>query len=278
MEDSLNSRTTRHMQVRGRTVHLADWDPGSTPGCSDKEEAAKRLAKNLARIDVQQYRLFAEARRSLLIVLQGMDTSGKDGLIRNVMTVFNPQGCRVWPFKVPTTEEAAHDFLWRIHRAAPARGEISIFNRSHYEDVLVVRVHDLVPTPVWSHRYKTINAFERHLHVQGTQVIKLFLHISRKEQRERLLARLDDPLKRWKFSDADLLERDHWRAYQRAYEDALARCSTRHAPWYVIPANNKWYRDLAVSEVLAETLEKMDPRLPRVKLDAKGLRAKLMAS
>jgi PPK2 family polyphosphate:nucleotide phosphotransferase len=192
--------------------------------------------------------------------------------------VFNPQGCRVWPFKVPTTEEAAHDFLWRIHRASPARGEVAVFNRSHYEDVLVVRVHDLVPRQVWSRRYKTINAFERHLHVHGTKVIKLFLHISRKEQRERLLARLDDPLKRWKFSDGDLAERDHWRAYQRAYEEALSRCSPRVAPWYVIPADNKWYRDLAVSEIVAETLEEMDPKLPRVKLDVKRLRSRLIAS
>ena len=278
MEDSLKKHVTQHLQVRGRAVRLADWNPSATPGCTDKDEAAKRLVRNLARIDAQQYRRFAEARRSLLIVLQGMDTSGKDGLIRKVMTVFNPQGCRVWPFKVPTTEEAAHDFLWRIHRAAPARGEVSIFNRSHYEDVLVVRVHDLVPRKVWSRRYKTINAFERHLHVHGTKVIKLFLHISRKAQQERLLARLDDPLKRWKFSEADLAERNHWRAYQRAYEEALARCSTGHAPWYVIPADNKWYRDLAVSEIVADTLEEMDPKLPRVKLDVKGLRTRLLAS
>ena len=277
MEGNLKKHAIQRLQVRGRSVKLADWDPGATPGCKTKEEAAERLARNLERIDAQQYRLFAEARRSLLIVLQGMDTAGKDGLIRKVMTVFNPQGCRVWPFKVPTTEEATHDFLWRIHRAAPARGEVSIFNRSHYEDVLVVRVHDLVPKPVWSRRYKQINVFERHLHVHGTQVIKLFLHISRKEQRDRLLARLDDPLKRWKFSDADLAERKHWNEYQHAYEEALGRCSTRQAPWYVIPANNKWYRDLAVSEILAETLEAMDPKLPRVKLDAKGLRARLMA-
>lgn len=278
MEGSLKKHAFKRLQVRGRAVRLADWDPGSTPGCRSKEEATDRLAQNLARIDVLQYRLFAEARRSLLIVLQGMDTSGKDGLIRKVMSVFNPQGCRVWPFKVPTSEEAAHDFLWRIHRAAPARGEVSIFNRSHYEDVLVVRVHDLVPGKIWSRRYKQINAFERHLQAHGTQVIKLFLHISRKEQRNRLLARLDDPLKRSKFSDADLAEREYWSKYQRAYEEALARCSTRRAPWYVIPADNKWYRDLAVSEILADALEEMDPRLPRAKLDVKGLRSRLMAT
>ncbi|MEO5616317.1 MAG: polyphosphate kinase 2 family protein [Candidatus Eisenbacteria bacterium] len=274
----MKSHFTKRLQIRGRTVRLADWNSGATPGCKTKAEAADRLAKNLERIDAQQYRLFAEARRSLLIVLQGMDTAGKDGLIRKVMTVFNPQGCRVWPFKVPTSEEAAHDFLWRIHRAAPARGEVSIFNRSHYEDVLVVRVHDIVPRKIWSRRYKQINAFERHLNVHGTKVIKLFLHISRKEQQQRLLARLDDPLKRWKFSEADLAERKHWSEYQRAYEVALARCSTPQSPWHVIPADNKWYRDLAVSEVLAETLEEMDPKLPKAKLDVKGLRESLLAT
>jgi len=258
-----------------KSVHLAKWNPRSTPGCKDKEEAAGRLAENLARIDALQYRLFAEARRSLLIVLQGMDTSGKDGLIRKVMTVFNPNGCRVWSFKVPTAEEAAHDFLWRIHRAAPGRGEVSVFNRSHYEDVLVVRVHDLVPRAVWSARYDTINAFERHLHTHGTRVLKFFLHISREEQKERLLARLDDPLKRWKFSDADLAERARWSSYQRAYEEALERCSTPHAPWFVVPADRKWYRDLAVSEIIADALEEMDPQLPKVKLDVKALRGRL---
>jgi len=269
-------RIADRLQVRGRTVRLSQWKPGATPGCKDKQEAAERLAKNLERIDELQYRLFAEAQRSLLIVLQGMDTSGKDGLIRKAMTVFNPQGCKVWPFKVPNHEEAAHDFLWRIHRATPGRGEVAIFNRSHYEDVLVVRVHDLVPREVWSTRYEVINDFERFLRRNGTVVLKFFLHISRKEQRDRLLARLEAPTKRWKFSDADLAERTHWGSYQRAYEDALARCSTKYAPWYVIPANHKWYRDFAVSEILADTLEKMDPKLPRAKLDVKALRARLM--
>ena len=269
-------RIADRLQVRGKKVRLSQWKPDATPGCKDKEEAAERLAKNLERIDELQYRLYAEARRSLLIVLQGMDTSGKDGVIRKTMTVFNPQGCKVWPFKVPTHEEAAHDFLWRIHRATPARGEVAIFNRSHYEDVLVVRVHDLVPREVWSGRYDVINDFESYLNRNGTEVIKFFLHISRKEQRDRLLARLEAPTKRWKFSDADLAERTHWQSYQRAYEDALARCSTRHAPWYVIPADRKWYRDLAVSEIVADVLDKMDPKLPKAKLDVKGLRARLM--
>jgi PPK2 family polyphosphate:nucleotide phosphotransferase len=267
--------TAERLQVRGHTIRLADWNPSSTPQCNGKDQANQRLAENLARIDELQYRLHAEARQSLLIVLQGMDTSGKDGLIRNVLTIFNPQGCKVWPFKVPTLEEAAHDFLWRIHRAAPAVGEVAVFNRSHYEDVLVVRVHKLVPRSVWSVRYRVINEFERHLRECGTRVLKFFLHISREEQRERLLARLEHPLKRWKFSDADLVERGRWRSYQRAYEDALARCSTAHAPWHVIPADRKWYRDFAVSQIVADTLEQMNPRIPKAKLEVGKLRARL---
>ena len=271
-------RFARHLQVRGRTVRLADWNPRATPGWRKKDDAAERLAHNLERIDAQQYRLFAEARRSLLIVLQGMDTSGKDGVIRNVLTVFNPQGCRVWPFKVPSVEEASHGFPWRIQRATPARGEVAVFNRSHYEDVLVVRVHHLVPRSIWSRRYEIINAFERNLHEDGTRVLKFFLHISRSEQRTRLLARLDDPLKHWKFRDADLAERTQWKGYHRAYEDALARCSTSHAPWHIIPADHKWYRDLAVSEIIAETLERMDPKVPKVTLNVTRLRARLKSA
>jgi PPK2 family polyphosphate:nucleotide phosphotransferase len=268
-------RNAERLQVRGRTVRLADWSPRATPGCKDKDEAAEGLAENLSRIDELQYRLYAEARQSLLIVLQGMDTSGKDGLIRKVLTIFNPQGCKVWPFKVPTLEEGAHDFLWRIHRAAPAAGDVAVFNRSHYEDVLVVRVHELVPRSVWSLRYHVINEFERHLHERGTRVLKFFLHISREEQRERLVARLDHPLKRWKFSEADLVERGRWRSYQRAYEDALAKCSTAHAPWHVIPADRKWYRDFAVSQIVADTLEQMNPRIPKARLALQKLRARL---
>jgi PPK2 family polyphosphate:nucleotide phosphotransferase len=264
----------KRLRVRG-TVRLSNWNPGSTPLSKGKDQAKKRLAENLERIDELQYRLHAEGRQSLLIVLQGMDSSGKDGLIRNVLTIFNPQGCKVWPFKIPTPEEAAHDFLWRIHRAAPAVGEVAVFNRSHYEDVLVVRVHELVPRDVWSKRYRLINEFESHLQERGTRVLKFFLHISREEQRERLLARLDDPLKRWKFSDADLLERGRWKSYQRAYQDALGACSPAHAPWYVIPANHKWYRNLAVSEIVADTLNDMNPRIPTKKLALRKLRAQL---
>jgi PPK2 family polyphosphate:nucleotide phosphotransferase len=265
----------KRLQVRDGRTRLADWKTDSTPECKGKDQANQRLAENLARIDELQYRLHAEARQSLLLVLQGMDTSGKDGLIRKVLTVFNPQGCKVWSFKVPTLEEAAHDFLWRIHRAAPGTGEVAVFNRSHYEDVLVVRVHELVPRSVWSLRYRVINEFERHLHERGTRVLKFFLHISREEQRERLLARLDDPLKRWKFSGADLAERERWRNYQSAYESVLARCSTAHAPWHVIPADRKWYRDFAVSQIVADTLEQMNPRIPKARLAVHKLRSRL---
>jgi PPK2 family polyphosphate:nucleotide phosphotransferase len=268
-------RIQESLMVRGKKVRLAQWDPRATPGCKDKDEATERLARNLARIDTLQYRLHSEARRSLLIVLQGMDSAGKDGVIRNVLTVFNPQGCKVWPFKVPTPGEAGHDFLWRIHLAAPARGEVAVFNRSHYEDVLVARVQGLVPRKIWTRRYRSINAFEGHLYEHGTRVLKFFLHISEEEQRERLLARLDEPLKRWKFSDGDLKERTRWKSYHLAYEEALARCSTKHAPWYIIPADRKWYRDLALSEIVVDALEQMDPQVPEAKLDLKRLRRSL---
>lgn len=270
------SRFAKRLQFGSRRFSLADWDPSSTPGCRSQEEAAGRLAGNLSRIDELQYRLYAEARRSLLIVLQGMDTAGKDGVIRHVISAFNPQGCRVWPFKAPSSEEARHDFLWRIHRVAPARGEVAVFNRSHYEDVLVVRVHELVPEEQWSRRYDMINSFEKHLHQHGTRVLKFFLHVGRDEQRRRLLARLEDPLKHWKFNEGDLAERRRWKDYRRAYEDALVRCNKSHSPWHIVPADHKWYRDLAISEVIADALEDMDLKMPRVKLDVKALRAQLL--
>ncbi len=271
----------RRLRFRGSGPRLASIPARGTPGwkfsSSDeaKEKAAVRVAENLARIDELQYRLYAEGRQSLLIVVQGMDTSGKDGVIRKVMAAFNPQGCHVWGFKVPSAEEAAHDFLWRIHRATPGRGEIAIFNRSHYEDVLVVRVHDLVPREVWTRRYDQINAFERHLTENSTRVLKFYLHISPEEQLERLRARLDEPGKHWKFSEGDVAERARWKDYQAAYQDALARCSPAYAPWYVIPADRKWYRDLAVSEIVADTLAAMKPKLPKVELDVKQLRSML---
>lgn len=263
------------LRVRGKSVDLSDWDADSTPGIRDKQEAAERLAKSLEVMDAMQYGLYAEGRRSLLLVFQGMDAAGKDGVIRKVATAFNPQGCRAWSFKAPTPEELAHDFLWRIHKAAPAKGEVAIFNRSHYEDVLIVRVHGLVPKSVWSERYGIINEFERRLHEHGTTILKFYLHISREEQLERLRKRLDEPEKHWKFSEADIDERALWDDYQRAFEDLLARCSTKHAPWFVIPANRKWYRDAAVAEIVAAAMAEMDPRPNKVQLDVKRLRARL---
>jgi PPK2 family polyphosphate:nucleotide phosphotransferase len=206
--------------------------------------------------------LFAEDRRSVLVVLQGMDTSGKDGTIRTMMTGINPQGCQVVPFKQPGHEELDHDFLWRVHQRVPRRGNIGIFNRSHYEDVLVVRVENLVPEQEWQRRYDRINDFEQMLVEGGTTLVKCFLHVSKKEQRKRLQARLDNPEKRWKFSRGDLAVRQQWDDYQRAYEDALTKCNTAHAPWHIIPADRKWFRNLVASQLLRETLERMDPQLP----------------
>jgi PPK2 family polyphosphate:nucleotide phosphotransferase len=266
----------RTLRVRpGRRVGLAEIDPRGTPGARDKAASARALARNLERLDSLQFRLFAEGRRALLVVLQGMDTSGKDGVVRHVMTGLNPAGCRVTSFKAPSAEERAHDFLWRIHRAVPAAGEVGIFNRSHYEDVLIVRVHGLVPKGVWKRRYAQINAFERHLVDSGVTLLKCFLHISPGEQLERLRARLDDPTRHWKVNPADFDERARWDDYTEAYEDALRLCSTDAAPWHVVPADRKWYRDLAISTLLVETLEDMDPRFPKVELDLEALRKRM---
>jgi len=209
-----------------------------------------------------QDRLWAQSKHSVLVVLQGIDAAGKDGTIAKVMEAFNPQGCPVSSFKVPSVEELAHDFLWRIHKRTPKKGEIGIFNRSHYEDVLVVRVHDLVPRRVWSKRYGQINDFEAMLAENGTTIVKFFLSIDREEQRERFQERYDDPRKRWKFSLGDLEERKRWDDYQAAFEDALAKTSKPWAPWYVIRANRNWFRNLAVSTILADTIAELKPRYP----------------
>jgi len=245
----------------GTRVDLSKIDPGATHGF-DKERGRAVMDGLLERLTELQERLWAEHQRSVLVVLQGIDAAGKDGTIRKVMTAFNPQGCPVSSFKVPSTEDLAHDFLWRIHKRVPARGEVGIFNRSHYEDVLVVRVHDIVPRQVWRARYDQIVAFEDHLAANGTTIVKFFLYIDKDEQRERFQARLDDPSKRWKFALGDLEERERWDDYIAAYEEALSRTSTKTAPWYVIPANNKWFRDLAVASILAEILEDVDPQYP----------------
>jgi PPK2 family polyphosphate:nucleotide phosphotransferase len=250
----------------GSRVRLGRRDHGETLGW-DKVSAATELEKQLGRLTELQDRFWAEAKRSVLVVLQGIDAAGKDGTINKVMEAFNPQGCPVTSFKVPSSEELAHDYLWRVHKAVPRKGEIGIFNRSHYEDVLVVRVHDLVPKAVWSRRYDEINDFERHLAANGTTIVKFFLTIDRDEQRDRFQARYDDPTKRWKFSMGDLAERKLWDDYQAAFDDALTKTSTEPAPWYVIPANRKWFRNLAVATILADTIAALRPAYPPVAKD-----------
>lgn len=245
----------------GTKVDLGSIDPNSTHGF-DRDAAKPKVADDLARLASLQERIWAERRHRTLIVLQGIDASGKDGTIGHVMSAFNPQGCRVANFGVPTEVELAHDYLWRIHAATPGTGEIVIFNRSHYEGVMVERVHELVPKSTWKQRYDQINAFEALLCAEGTTVIKLFLHIDRDEQLARLKARYDDPTKRWKFNVGDLAERKLWDPYREAFEDALERCSMEAAPWYVIPANHKWFRDLAVGEIVADTLDGLHPSYP----------------
>ena len=259
------------LRVRpGTRVKLATVDSSATFGRA-KDAAADELAAGLARLTDLQDRLWAEGKHKVLVVLQGIDAAGKDGTLRHVMGAFNPQGCPVTAFKVPSTEELAHDYLWRVHRAVPGKGEIGIFNRSHYEDVLVVRVHDIVPKAVWSRRYDQINAFEQLLADAGTTIVKFFLYIDRDEQRERFQARLDDPTKRWKFRVGDLEERKRWDEYIAAYEDVLARCSTADAPWYVIPSNRNWFRNLAVANILADTLDELNPRYPEPSEDLTGV-------
>ena len=246
----------------GAQVRLADFDPRHVEGEWTKKSAYRQIKRNTAATRDLAYRLYGENRRAVLLVLQGMDTAGKDGTIRTVMTGINPQSCRVVPFKQPSTRELEHDFLWRIHQAAPRRGNIGIFNRSHYEDVLVVRVHRLVDESKWRTRYQRINDFEKLLTESGTTIIKCFLHISKEEQKNRLEARLAKPNKRWKFSKSDLSERKLWDDYQQAYEDALTLCNTDVAPWHIIPSDRKWYRNLTVSQILRDTLEKMAPQFP----------------
>jgi PPK2 family polyphosphate:nucleotide phosphotransferase len=253
-----------HWIVRpGHHVDLAALDPGSTHGAPGGHAATDAALPALTdRLRDLQDRLWAEARRSLLVILQAMDAGGKDGTIKHVFEGVNPQGTRVASFKEPTPIELAHDFLWRVHAAAPAAGEIVIFNRSHYEDVLVPRVHGLIDEPVWRHRYRLINGFEELLAHRDATVVKLFLHISPEEQAMRLEARMTQPQKRWKLQASDFAERVHWNDYQQAYADAIAATSTSEAPWYVIPSNHRWYRNWAVSTVLTETLEHLDPRYP----------------
>ncbi|MGH9733137.1 MAG: polyphosphate kinase 2 family protein [Candidatus Acidiferrales bacterium] len=267
------TKFTKQLIVKpGEKVRLSKYDPEDTLGWHKGHKMESGLETAIRRIDNLQYRFSAERKHALLIVLQGLDTAGKDGTIRHVMSGMNPQGCKVTSFKVPTTDEAAHDFLWRIHKSVPERGDIGIFNRSHYEDVLVVRVHKLVPKDVWSKRYDQINEFESILAANGTRILKFFLHISKDEQKQRLLQRIDDPERNWKLSEADFHERKFWDDYTAAYEHALTKCSTKDAPWFIIPANKKWFRNLAVSHIIAETLEDMDPKFPPPTVDISKLK------
>jgi len=258
----------------GSKVKLKDWDPDDTLGWEKGHKPKASCEKAIDQLDKLQYLLYAEHKRALLIVLQGIDAAGKDGTIRHVMTGCNPQGCHVTSFKKPSAEEMEHDFLWRIHEAVPEYGDIGIFNRSHYEDVLVVRVHDLVPKEVWSKRFDQINEFESILHRNNVHMLKFFLHISKDEQKKRFQERIDDPDRRWKVSQADFDERKFWDDYIAAYEDALSKCSTRHAPWFIIPANKKWFRNLAVSHIITQTLDDMHMKFPAPSIDVKKLKWK----
>jgi PPK2 family polyphosphate:nucleotide phosphotransferase len=250
-------------------------DPRGHAGVRSKGEALLEIDRTARRLAVLQERLWAEHTRSLLVVLQGMDTSGKGGTIKHVFRGVNPAGQRVAAYKQPTQEELAHPFLWRIEQRLPDPGEIVIFDRSHYEDVLVVRVHDLVPPDVWPSRYDEIVRWEQRVAGAGTAIIKVYLHISYDEQRERLLARLDDPDKHWKFNEGDIDERARWSDYMAAYEDVFAKCHTDAVPWYIVPANRRWYRNWAVERLVVETLEELNPVFPRPDLDVQALKARL---
>jgi PPK2 family polyphosphate:nucleotide phosphotransferase len=251
----------------GNKVKIKDYDPDYTNGYDRKKDAKSKLSKIHKKLSELQELLYAENKHGLLIVLQAMDTGGKDGTIRRVMSGVNPQGCDVRSFKVPTPEELAHDFLWRAHQFVPRKGKIIIFNRSYYEDVLVVRVHNLVTKEVWGKRYEQINNFEKMLTESGTVVLKFFLNISKKEQKKRLERRLKRPEKLWKFSELDIEERKYWDDYMEAYEDAINKCSTEWAPWYIIPANKKWYRDLVIGEIIVKALKDLDMEYPEPTVD-----------
>ncbi len=261
----------------GSKVDLSQIDPDFHADYKDEAEVSAETDRLGLRLSELQSVLFAEHKHAVLVVLQAMDGGGKDGTIHKVMAAMNPQGCSVVGFKVPTAEELSHDYLWRIHKVAPAKGSLAVFNRSHYEDVLVVRVHNLVGKEVWSKRYAEINEFERLLANSGTTVVKFFLHISKDEQLQRFHDRLDQPDKQWKISDSDYTERELWDDYQQAYCDALSKCSFNYAPWYVIPANNKWFRDLAVSHILVDTLEGLKMKYPPPSVDLAAIRQKYHA-
>ncbi|MGD9598561.1 MAG: PPK2 family polyphosphate kinase [Steroidobacteraceae bacterium] len=265
-------RLPAELRVRpGARARLRDAAAAHTHGWN-REQAEEALDRNRKRLEKLQYALYAENRAALLVVLQGIDTAGKDGTIRHVMTAFNPQGCTVHSFRAPNDLERRYDYLWRAHLHVPPRGSVAIFNRSHYEDVLVVRVEKLVPARVWQRRYRHINDFERLLTDCDTRVVKIFLHVGKAEQKERLEARLEDSDKNWKWDAADLGKRRQWREYVAAYEAMLTRCSTALAPWHVVPADRKWFRNFAVSQILVHELEALSPKLPQLDLDPKRYR------
>lgn len=253
-------------------LNLDKVDPSAKELYDNREEAEAELLRMRDRIRELQYQLYAERKRSLLICLQGRDAAGKDGTIRHVLRAMNPQGCAVTSFKVPSTEESEHDFLWRCHKATPRFGHVAVFNRSHYEEVLIQRVHNMVPKKVWERRYEQINNFEKMLWENGTHILKFYLHIDEEEQLERFKKRLDKPAKHWKISDADYSERPFWNEYSRAFEDALTKCSPEHAPWFIIPANRKWFRNFVVAKILITALESFDMSFPEPTVDLQEIR------
>lgn len=258
-------------------VNLGKVSASLTDNHALHEKALPEIERYRDKLSELQYLLYAEGKRSLLICLQGRDAAGKDGTINHVLSAMNPQGCTVTGFKVPSREEAAHDFLWRYHKAAPRKGQVAIFNRSHYEEVLVQRVHNMVPKEIWSGRYDHINNFEKMLSDNGTHILKFYLHIDPDEQLRRFKKRIDDPARHWKISDGDYAEHPYWDAYTEAFEEALSRCSTAHAPWYIIPSNHKWFRNLAISIIVSETLESLDMKFPAPLVDIEEIKRRYHA-
>jgi PPK2 family polyphosphate:nucleotide phosphotransferase len=261
----------------GSKVDLGKIDAGFKDKHESHEHALPEIEAYSQKLHDLQYIMYAEGKRSLLICLQGRDAAGKDGTINHVLSAMNPQGCTVTGFKVPSKEEAAHDFLWRYHQHTPGKGQVAIFNRSHYEEVLVQRVHEMVPEGVWSRRYEHINDFERMLYENGTHILKFYLHIDPEEQLSRFKLRIDDPARHWKISEGDYAERPFWDAYTAAFEDALGNCSTEQAPWFVIPSNHKWFRNLAISRVVSETLESLNMKFPEPTVDINEIKQKYHA-
>jgi PPK2 family polyphosphate:nucleotide phosphotransferase len=262
-EIKVNDIINRLMVAEGKKINLQKLDPDYDFSINEKK-AVYVLEQNLKkRMSDLQYRLYAERKKALLIVFQGIDASGKDSTIRHIISAFNPQSCTVKAFKEPTEEELSHDFLWRIHKSVPAKGEIFVFNRSHYEDIIQPRVHKTIHKSIWSQRFKHINAFEKCLSDSNTKIIKFYLNISKEEQRKRLEERMTDPSKQWKVSERDLKDRKFWNSYATAYQDTISKCSNIWAPWYIIPANKKWFRNFAVGLIIIDTLERMKPKFPK---------------